>query len=539
MEQITTLWSALDLRRRVIVVAATIAVFVAVLTLSRIATQPAMALLYSGLETAAAGEVVAALEARNVIYDVRGGSIFVDTSQRDSLRMTLASEGLPASGDRGYELLDSMTGFGTTSQMFDAAYWRAKEGELARTIAGNPSIDGARVHIAGTTGNPFQRNLRPTASVSVKMVTGMLSPQQARAIRHLVAGAVTGMQTEDVAVIDGAGGLIAGDDATPASAQDDRTTILRDRLQRLLEARVGLGNAIVELSIDTETDSETIRERRIDPASRTVISSDTEESNGTENGAGGVTVASNLPDGDAAADKGASSQSTLTRERTNYEISETERQVTRAPGAVRRMTVAVLVNGSAETDAAGMTTIVPRTADELAALKDLVSAAVGLNEARGDVITIKSMMFDPGPSVQVPVAAGYLATFAPDPMTLIQLAVLALVILILGLFVIRPILLAPPRALPASIPALPSPVGTGVGTGVVSTRLPSAPLSGEIAGEDGDWLPADPAMRAVAGAGDPRDGADPVERLRNLITDRQQDSVEILRSWLEEREERV
>lgn len=97
------------------------------------AAQPSMTLLYSGLEPGAAGEVVQALEQRGVVHEVRGRAIYVESGQRDELRMTLASEGLPQNNSKGYELLDTLSGFGTTAQMFDAAYWRAKEGELART----------------------------------------------------------------------------------------------------------------------------------------------------------------------------------------------------------------------------------------------------------------------------------------------------------------------------------------------------------------------------------------------------------------------
>jgi flagellar M-ring protein FliF len=119
----------MDTRRRMVAILASLAMFVTVLGLARMATQPGMALLYSGLESGQAGEVVRSLEQRGVIYEVRGGAIFVQGNQRDELRMTLASEGLPRNSSQGYELLDSLTGCGTTSQMFDAAYWRAKEGE--------------------------------------------------------------------------------------------------------------------------------------------------------------------------------------------------------------------------------------------------------------------------------------------------------------------------------------------------------------------------------------------------------------------------
>ena len=99
-----------------------------------------MALIYGGLDSAQAGEVIAGIERAGVPYEVRGDAIYVASDQRDRLRMDLAAEGLPAAGSTGYELLDGMSGFGTTSQMFDAAYWRAKEGELARTILALPNV---------------------------------------------------------------------------------------------------------------------------------------------------------------------------------------------------------------------------------------------------------------------------------------------------------------------------------------------------------------------------------------------------------------
>jgi flagellar M-ring protein FliF len=121
VNQVLTVWNALDMRRRVIVVVATLAVFAAVLGVARMAAQPSMSLLYAGLEPGPAGEVIQALEARGAQYDVRGGAIYVDETKRDELRMTLASEGLPTGSAQGYELLDGLSGFGTTSQMFDAA----------------------------------------------------------------------------------------------------------------------------------------------------------------------------------------------------------------------------------------------------------------------------------------------------------------------------------------------------------------------------------------------------------------------------------
>jgi len=536
VQQILNVWNTLEPRKRILVVLATIAMFATVLTMSRMASQPSLTLLYAGLESSAAGDVVSALEQRGVAYDVRGGSIFVESSKRDELRMTLASEGLPANSGRGYELLDSLSGFGTTSQMFDAAYWRAKEGELARTIAGTPNVISARVHIAHNGSNPFQREVRPTASVSVTTSGGTLSGSQARALKYLVASAVAGLTHDDVAIIDGQGGLIsAAEDAAPNAGVDDRAETLRDRVQRLLEARVGFGNAVVEVSVDTVTETESFRERRFDPQGRVAISTDTEENtNSATGGAGGdVTVASNLPNGDAGSGDTSSSQNSQTRERVNYEVSETERQVTKAPGSIKRLSVAVLVNGLTQVNNGGETQFQPRTEEELASFRELVSSAVGFDETRGDVITIKSMQFEPLTVPGTAVTAGFMDKINLDIMSIIQMAVLAIVALILGLFVVRPIL---GKSAPAGMAELPPPPRPDAGD--------TSPLNGEI--DDGNFdLPEMSVISDLPALGDSAMGdfgmgsvsSDPVDRLRNLISERQDETVEILRNWLEDSEE--
>lgn len=544
MQQLLNVWMRLDLRRQITVILATGIMFVAVLAMSRMATAPSMTLLYAGLESGAAGDVVRSLEQRGVIFDVRGGSIFVDSQDRDQLRLTLASEGLPANGNQGYELLDSLTGFGTTSQMFDAAYWRAKEGELARTIVSNPHVAMARVHIASTGSNPFQRGVTPKASVSITPNGGAVTAVQAKAVRYLVASAVAGLSPDDVAVIDANGALVSQtDDAVPAIGGDDKAQVLRERVQRLLEARVGFGNSVVEVSVDTVTESESVRERRFDPDSRVAISTDTEERSNTSKdaGSGEVTVASNLPDqeGGAASDS-SSSQNSETRERINYEVSETEREIVRAPGAIKRVTVAVLVNEPTSTDEAGQQVPAPRSEEELSALRELVSSAVGFDETRGDIITIKSMPLQSVAPSGTAVGATLLDQFDLDLMSAIQMAVLALVTLILGLFVVKPVLSRQQSGRTNDVPALPpseqsSKTATGQSAldGEVSSDEYDLPdLGGDLSfDEDRGTLPNLPMM------GGPSD--DPVDRLRAMIGERQEETVEILRSWLEDKEENV
>ncbi|NRB18661.1 MAG: flagellar M-ring protein FliF [Rhodobacteraceae bacterium] len=551
MQQIKNVWAGLDTRKRLIIVGSTVIMILSVLAMSRVANTPTMKLLYAGLDSASAGQVVQSLEQRGTEYQVRGGSIYVPVDQRDELRMTLASEGLPANGSRGYELLDSLSGFGTTSQMFDAAYWRAKEGELARTVVASPHISQARVHIANTGSNPFQRSVEPTASVSLVPLGSPITPAQANAVRYLIASAVTGLAVENVAVIDANGTLISSPEATAATGMgtDDRSKSIRERVVRLVEARVGKGNAVVEVSVDIVTETETVREKRIDPESRVAISTDVEErADSSSNQSGQVTVASNIPDGDGAAGDGSKANTTSTRERVNYEISETELHITRGPGAIKRLTIAVLVNGLSETNESGVSEFTPRPEEEMSAMRELIAAAVGFDAERGDVITLKSMEL---PSIEPQgtiVSNSIMDNVFIDAMALIQIAALAIVSLILGLFVVRPILAnkAPQSAIegPDLMSDLPQ-LGSGdfMSNPNMGVGMEMASLTGEI--DDGFGGIGD--MGGMGGIGDGMGGLpalgggtqDPVDRLRAMIGDRQEETVEILRGWLEESEEKA
>jgi flagellar M-ring protein FliF len=540
VQQIKTAWTGLDRRKQIVIILASMAILVTIVFMSRMAASPTMKLLYAGLENGSAGDVVTALEQRGTVFEVRGGAIYVPANQRDELRMVLAGEGLPANGGKGYELLDTLSGFGTTSQMFDAAYWRAKEGELARTIVASPHVAQARVHIANTGSNPFQRTVDPTASVSIVPSGAPITPAQANAMRFLISSAVAGLAVENVAVIDANGTLIgSAETAASPSTADDKAQVLRDRVLRLVEARVGAGNAVVEVSVDTVTQTESIRERRFDPEGRVAISTDTEERSDSSSNAGGgdVTIASNLPDGDNAAE-GAKANATETRERINYEVSETEHEILKSPGAVKRLTVAVLVNGFSEIGETGAPVFQQRSEEELMALKDLVASAVGFDEERGDVITLKSMELPSAPTLGTAASVGAFDRMGLDIMSLIQMGALALVTLVLGLFVVRPILTKPQVSAAPAITTLPK---DGRGQ---STTLDAGPvLTGEIDDEGtGDFRSQG---RIGAQDGTPEkgvpalaeNGLSPVERLRSMIGERQEETVEILRSWLEENEE--
>lgn len=509
MDKIRAFWQALDTRRRLIAGLAALAVAAAIFGITRVATEPSFSMLYSGLDAAAAGEVVSELEAEGVAYRVDGTSILVDSASRDRIRMALAAKGLPAGGPAGYEILDNLSGFGTTSQMFDAAYWRAKEGELARTITGSPNVRSARVHLANPVTQPFSRTPAGSASVTVTMARGELDRDQAEAIRYLVSSAVAGVAPEAVAVIDSAKGVVLAGKEDPLGngpgGPGDRAERLRANIQRLLEARVGQGHAIVEVNVDADTEAQTISERTIDPDSRVPISSETETS--TENATGtspSVTVASNLPDGNVKGDPSENKRNaSKNRERQNYDVSETKRERVIQPGAIKRISVAVMVDGLTAPGPDGKPTWTTRPQEELDTLKQLVQSAVGFDEARGDTVTISSLQFVAVPDQgSLAERAGFLEMWGGR---IAQLAVLGIVVLALVFFVFRPMLGRQPMLEISQL------------TGRETPELPRP---------DHDIL--DLPAHAVT----------KIDRLREVISSRGEDSAAIIRAWIESPETR-
>lgn len=537
MNNILTLWAGLSLVKRLALVAASVGMFVAVLGLGQFETAGKGSLLYAGLDARSAGEVIASLEKAGASYEVRGESIYVDASARDALRMQMASQGLPASGSAGYELLDDLSGFGTTSQMFDVTYWRAKEGELARTILALPHVKSARVHISPADSNAFSRTRKMTSSVTIVANGGGVTSEQANAIRHLVASAIGGIDANNVVVVDSVNGLVQSENGDMGSGMvAARSAEIKRNVERLLAARVGNGRAIVEVALELVREREAISERLIDPQTRVAISSETEGSKeNTSNSGGDVTVASNIPDGDAAAGGGGTSQTSHNKERINYETSQTSREILREPGAVKRLTVAVLVDGEWIPAEDGTKTWQPRSEEELSALRELVTTASGIDVNRGDVLTLKSLQFQSDPGLGTLAEANSGLSFTPvNTMTVLQLIVIGCVALVLGLFVLRPILMQRTRADQAQTaldqpPALAGPTTTPDTAGSL--------LTGEIS-EAGGY---NNALLANAQAGATTDiqsaSNDPVERLKQLIDARQDESVEILRGWLENQEE--
>jgi len=515
MRNFASIWSQLSNVKRATLVGAVAATIAAMGMIATAVRTPDMALLYAGLDPTAAGDVIVALERMDVPAEVRGNAIYVPINQRDNVRLTLAREGLPAKNQAGYELLDELSGFATTSEMFDAAYWRAKEGELARTILSVPGVRSARVHIGNAKRSAFDRSADArSAVVTVRMSRGPLQKQQALSIRYLVAMSISGLPQEKVAVIDAERGVVlrpgdASPEAAAISTANDREKQLVDRLTKLIEARVGPGAARVSVALELDMEREAFSERVLDPDSRVTKGRETTDISQNSSGtAGAVSVASNLPDGDADASQRSASKRTEARERIDYEFSEVRREREKAPGSIKRLSVAVLVDAVREVDANGNVTRTERSAEEINALRQLVESAIGFDEARGDVVTVETLAFQEVGEAGSLVEASPVSRFLEKHiMSIVKILIPAIVTIILGLFVVKPLL----------------------------SEQQAPPAVEDEEDDMDDFAPAivDFGTMDDFGGGDFDLSQDSLEKLKEIAADKQDETAALIKSWLE------
>ena len=439
--------------------------------------EPEYGLLYAGLDLEDSAAIVGRLEAAAVPFRLRedGATILVPASDALRLRMTLAEEGLPQGGSVGYEIFDQLSAFGTSTFLANVNLRRALEGELARTIAALTDVKAARVHLVMPKRELFRRErVEPSAAVTLKLGSGRrLRPRQVLAIQHLVAASVPGLSPERITLVDDRGtllarggasdeqGMLASDSAEFQAAYEQR---LKETVEELLERSLGPGRVRAEVHADMDFDRVTTTEETYDPEGRVVRSTQSveEETSLAERDRNeNVTVGNNLPNGAGADAAGRTSSETGTRseETINYEISRTVRNHTQVGGRIRRLSVAVLVDGRTAPDESGELVYTELDEVEIARLTTLVRSAVGFEAARGDVVEVINMPFNL--PVPIEVQEPWLDIDKNEIMRLVELLVLAVIALVLILMVLRPAVkhllpqTAPTPALAAAAQSLP------------------------------------------------------------------------------------
>ncbi|WP_212522774.1 flagellar basal-body MS-ring/collar protein FliF [Actibacterium sp. MT2.3-13A] len=423
---------------------------------------PSFVPLYSDLTPAGASRIVSTLEQAGFEVDLSGGGAIVSVPQDDiaRARMTLADNGLPNEGTPGWELFDNSSGLGMNSFLQRVNRLRALEGELARSIQTIDGIDAARVHLVLPEREAFSRSRpEPTASVIVRSrANHQISRRQGLAIRALVASAVPSMSPEHVTVLSASGETILADDGDGMGdlSLQSRRAAIEERLARnitgILTARVGAGNARVQVSVDLSSERQVIRQESYDPAQQVVRSTESREetSEGRESAQGEVGVADDLPAelaGGGTGGAGSSNSRTQSNEIVNYEIGATRSETIREPGEIERISVAVLVNGIYSVAKDGSVSYEERGAEELERLGRLVQSAIGYDQARGDAVSVDSLRFmDYSMDVGEPVGTSVGEVISANIMSILRgVFALALVAAVLA-FGVRPMM----RLLPAA-----------------------------------------------------------------------------------------
>lgn len=422
------------------------------------AMRPTFAPLTGPLPAGEASEVLRVLSQAGVPYRVDGATqaIEVPASRVAEARLLVAEQGLPSRGDFGFELLQQESGFGTSRLVESARFHRAIEGELARTIASLAVVESARVHIAQAERSVFIRERRPaTASVVVHLARGgRLTDRQVDAIVHLVASSVPELEPERVTVVDQQGRLLTIDDPMSVGGEDQLQyqrrleAVYVERVLALLEPIYGAGRVRVQVAADVDFSRIERTEERFDPDSAVARSEQLrdEERVGVDGLLGGVPGAlTNQPPAggavanEAPAENGAAVQrpgSRVTEATRNFEIDRSIAHVREMPGAVRRVSTAVVVDFAETRGENGEVVRAARDAAELDQLRALVQEAVGFNAARGDTIQVVSAPFSLEEAAMVTSSQAWWRE--PWFVELLKVLVAALVALVVVLTVVRP-----------------------------------------------------------------------------------------------------
>lgn len=449
-------------------------------------SQPQMALLFSDLTLEDSAQIVKELERRQVRFQIRadGAQVFVPQEQVARVRLQLAETGMPRGGGVGYEIFDKGDALSSTSFVQNMNQLRALEGELARTIRGLDRVQSARVHLVMPERALFSRERsEPSASIVLRM-RGGLEPAQIRAVRHLVASAVRGLSPQRISIVDESGRLLADGAADAAglggTTFDERRAAqerhLREQVESIIASVVGPGRARVQVTADMDFNRITQTSDDYDPERRVVRSTQTreEQSSSGEGRDGQVSVGNELPGANQTTPQGQAASREASRkseETVNYEIARTQRTEVTEGGRIKRVSVAVLVDGVYARDAQGNVNYQARSQEEMDRIGALVRSAIGFDQRRGDQVEIVNLRFAEAPQLTAPEPAKpwwmiYDLT-KEDIRYAIELAVLLVVSLLVLLFVVRPlmrrILTAEPEA-PAPA-ALPGKAGEAAGHG--------------------------------------------------------------------------
>jgi flagellar M-ring protein FliF len=477
VNQARTRFSAMPAQRRTWLLAGVALLAAVAAGLFWFAQRPDWRPLFNGLESKDLQQVSQELAAAGVPFQVTsdGAGIEVPAEVLDKARMEVAAKGMPQSGRLGFELFDKPNWVGSE---FDERvnYQRALEGELEHTIGTIAVVRSARVHLVLPKESLFVGEERTAkASVVLKLKKSSLAPDQVESIRNLVAGAVENLNPAQVTLVD-ADGRVNLDGHGQGAAQADIEQAAEAKLVAMLEPLAGAGNVRATVNATYDQSSEEHTDEVFDPnlsATLTVQKSEQINQGNATHPTGVPGTASNTPasapagavQGSAKAaapgtppllpqkaalpvypDASAGAGSTTKQESGSYAVTKHTTHTELAPGRLRRITAAVLINDRQIVEGNGKLEHLvwkPRTAEEMRRLNGLAQAAVGYDEKRGDQVVIENVSFSSNlPEVKLAGLDRILeqtTSFLQLQQGALRTVVLGLIALLVVWFVLKPV----------------------------------------------------------------------------------------------------
>lgn len=385
--------------------------------------------------------------------DTSGRTVSVPTEHMLELRMELASMGIAQSGIVGYEVFDKQS-IGTTSFVQKINQKRALEGEIMRSIATIKGVRRSRVHLALPQKSTFIEDQKKTsASVVLDLEPGtLLSDKQVYGVQNLVAKAVEGMDVADVVIVDSNGKTLSKNNADPLAVATATQLDFKQKLETDLEKRVedmlgrivGEGRVVARVSADLDFSQTAETQTTYDAdgsAVRSVLKNTSSQEGSRPGPSGPAGATSNLPGQPPQPNPMIRSDTKTNNETTNYEVPQTVRKTTRPSGGVKRLSVAVVLDGKLVKTPQKDGTILSKseawTPEKLKEFEDVVASAVGIDRKRGDTLEIKNMEFsreDFDEATKILAENERKAYFQH----MILYGVIGLTILLFFLFVVRP-----------------------------------------------------------------------------------------------------
>jgi flagellar M-ring protein FliF len=409
LSQVQQLWTNLDTRARAMIIGVAALCVAALVALLRFGSAVEMTALYTGLAAEDAAAIVEKLKAERVPYRLSEGGATVTVPQEKvyELRIGLAKEGLPASGQVGFEIFDrsSLPGTQFSNQV---NYQRALQGELARTIGAMQEVRSARVHLVLPEESLFSEKTKASAAVVVQPASGHeLTPDTTAAIAQLVASAVKDVPAGEVTVVDtngrvlhgpelgGSPGALAGTQLQIRQQYEER---LAHSLQSMLDSVLGPSKSVVRVRTELDFDAQEVKTEALTPGAggRGLVTTEkvkSEQYQGSAGGTGGSAgLEANITAPAVTVREGRGGSYTQKDETREYQYSRNSTSIVKAPGCVKALSVAAIIDEE-----------LPGTAEEQ--VRQLLTAAAGAQSDRGDTVTVQRMKISAAEAAQSQEAA--------------------------------------------------------------------------------------------------------------------------------------